>query len=641
MNLPKTGQKFTFQGDTFSVAFISGETVRFTSVAGGRQRRVPLATFLKMMASDEFSFDDNDSLETLTNYSEAEIKARNELFSLIKFVESQTDTPRSQKKVGPILDTYGKQHDVVVPSASNFARKYKSYVASNYNLDSLIPYHRGKGNRKERLSVEQEKIISNVLHEHYFKVNGKSLRECHTIIRDSELETQAFQASPTNYKRVSYPTIVRRANAFDIHYRLSSRYSPAKADKKLRASGIKHDVGFPLQYVEADGQIVDCMVVDEETGKVLGRPNLTLFIDRCTRAILSYKLSLRAFSLETVLGAFRDALRQDNGLPGGRISNVIVDNGSDYKSNAFRSAVLSVGCDLKPCRIKDPNSKPFVESVFRTLNLRCFHTLDGTTFSNPAQYEDYDPAAEAKYTLQELDAILLNAIIVYHESIHSQLNGSPILDWQDWLNKMNGVIDEVPRHEIRRVNREEKVISINKGTVRFNSLTYKSHDLSAIVERKRELSSSEKVSVSVSVFIDLHDLSSVLVENPFDKNAPLIEAVSTDPNYTKDLTMYAHQLNLDEIKKRRQQQERRLEAMGVMEKHKNIRKKNERIKDNAELRKQIHLKNQKQLLKAEKARKEDELGKLAAKVIPLDAEPNKVLTNKQQFKNMAWENDDE
>ncbi|KKL75188.1 hypothetical protein LCGC14_2057380, partial [marine sediment metagenome] len=480
----------------------------------------------------------------------------------------------------------------------------------------------------------QEKIISEILHEHYFQRTAETLKEAYAEFRYRMMDTEEFERSPTTFKRASYASFRRRAMSYDIFYRLNSRFGKKRAARMLRAAGIKHDTGFPLEFVEADGYVVDCMIVDEETGVVLGRPYLTLFIDRATRTVLSFHISLRAFCFETLLVTFKDALRQDNGLPGGRISNVIVDNGSDYKTDAFKSAVLSIGCDVKPCRTQEPNSKPFVESVFRTFNLRCFHTLGGATFSNPEQRGDYESENEAIYTLDELNQIFRSVVDDYHQTIHTQLEQAPLLAWQDWLDDIKGFENEVSLEVINTKLRDVKLVKVNNGTVRFDHLTYKSHDLRAIEET---LKLHKKANPSVHVYIDNSDLSHVYVENALDPNAPLIKAVSTEPDRTRNLTMYEYMLEREEIKRQKDEHEQRLKELGAEEKSRANRKLRKRIKDNASLRKQRHSENLKKLKSA--AQKTIEVN--PAPTLPPSAAKNLSNDINGSFENMTWGDGDE
>lgn len=634
MTLPPIGHEFSFQGDTFTIGFISNKTVRYTSVAGGRQHTVPLETFLQMSSSRDFENLNNDWDDAFSHYGKEDIAVRNQLFSIIKFVEANTNYPRSEKRVTPLLDAYANKHKTKVISFSNFAKKHKKYVEAGYNINALLPKHHLKGNRKRSFGSSQEAKAREIIECEYLKVNGATLRDAYVEFKDQLHDSHEFHQDPINHNWMSFSTFRRRCLSYDISDHLAAKYGNKRALKKLKAAGKKLDTGFPLQYVEADGYYVDCKVVDGSTGEEMGRPYLTLFIDRATRSVLSYHLSLRAFCVDTLLVAFRDALRQDNNLPGGRISYVIVDNGSDFKSHAFQSAILSVAADLKPNRIDDPNSKPFVESVFRTFNLRCFHYLSGTTFSNPEQRGDYDSESEAIYTIEELDEIFGLAVEQYHLTIHSQLGKAPRVAWEDWLEKTEGLTNEVPLSEINQYLRDVKQYKPNKGQIRFLGLSYMSHDLRGIEETLKLRKQNNK---ALHVYIDNADLSHVYVENPLDANAPLIKAISTEPEYTQGLTMYEHKENRQEKHDELQSQRARLERMGADAARREAKKRIKEITRNAEHRKQKHSENSKKQKRAAESKSLD--NHMPSKSTRASSRFNE--TSHDEFSGLVWGDDDE
>ena len=55
-----------------------------------------------------------------------------------------------------------------------------------------------------------------------------------------------------------------------------------------------HEAEAPLHIVEMDHTIVDAHIVEPRSGKTIGRPVLTLAIDRASRIVLGMLLSLEA-----------------------------------------------------------------------------------------------------------------------------------------------------------------------------------------------------------------------------------------------------------------------------------------------------------------------------------------------------------
>ena len=169
--------------------------------------------------------------------------------------------------------------------------------------------------------------------------------------------------------------------------------------------------------------------------------------------------------------------------------------------------------------------------------------------------------------------------------------------------------------------------------MRFHHLTYKSHDLSGIEQTLKLL----KRTTNVHVYIDNSNLSHVYVENPLDPKAPLIKAVSTEPERTKDLAMYDYMREREAIKLKKEEQEQRLKELGAEEKSRANRKLRKRIKDNASLRKQRHSENLKKLKSA--AQQPIDVTPAPALIPTAAKKPSNDITG--SFENMTWGEGDE
>lgn len=76
--------------------------------------------------------------------------------------------------------------------------------------------------------------------------------------------------------------------------------------------------------------------------------------------------------------------------------------------------------------------KGAVERFFRTLADGLIHTLPGTTFSNTRERGDYDSEANACFTFDQLNHVLMRWILdIYHQSPHTGLGGrTPDAVWR-------------------------------------------------------------------------------------------------------------------------------------------------------------------------------------------------------------------
>ena len=104
--------------------------------------------------------------------------------------------------------------------------------------------------------------------------------------------------------------IVKGTDAYDL---LLRRYGRQAADNELGGRGAGVQTTRPLERVEIDHTLCDVHLVDERTGKRIGRPWLTLVVDHYSGAILGYHLSLNPPSAASVLAALRHAILPKRG----------------------------------------------------------------------------------------------------------------------------------------------------------------------------------------------------------------------------------------------------------------------------------------------------------------------------------------
>lgn len=107
---------------------------------------------------------------------------------------------------------------------------------------------------------------------------------------------------------VSRETVRQIALSTDQHGLCEQRHGPHAANNQHggRAAGIV--TVRPLERVEVDHTLCDVHLVDEKTGKPIGRPWLTLVTDHYSGAVLGFHLSLNPPSSSSVIAALRHAI---------------------------------------------------------------------------------------------------------------------------------------------------------------------------------------------------------------------------------------------------------------------------------------------------------------------------------------------
>ncbi len=257
-------------------------------------------------------------------------------------------------------------------------------------------------------------------------------------------EAKSFGLEPTGI--ISAPskrTFYRRIEAQDDALRLRKQQGQAASDsmyKKVNPGPIED---IPYGMVDIDHTLVDVIVVNED-GVPIGRPWLSVAVDRCTRMCCGFILTFESPSAATVLLLLKSIIlgkgtflaRYPNvknswpcfGLPRG-IGN---DNAVEFHAEDYCEPLRELGIDPQYYPTAAPAYKGGTERFFGTLNTGLFHMLPGTTLSKPNRKKDRDPATFAKVSQERLTELLTIFIVdVYHQRPHRTLKVAPIKRWED------------------------------------------------------------------------------------------------------------------------------------------------------------------------------------------------------------------
>ncbi len=196
----------------------------------------------------------------------------------------------------------------------------------------------------------------------------------------------------------------------------------------------------PLEEVEVDHCLIDLIAVHPKTRRPLGRPWLTVLIDRATRAIVGAHLSFEVPSYASLQRAIAHAIWKKDvsriaGLEHdwpchGVFEWLICDNGKEFRSKSLRLSQSMLDFNVINLPVKQPWLKGMVERLFGRIGVQVFSHLEGTTLSRSKDF--YDPVERARYSLSEVQSMLLNWIVnEYHETEHATLKCKPIEKWRE------------------------------------------------------------------------------------------------------------------------------------------------------------------------------------------------------------------
>ncbi|WP_439868981.1 Mu transposase C-terminal domain-containing protein [Pseudomonas syringae] len=307
------------------------------------------------------------------------------------------------------------------------ARGSKSY-------HSVISKKIGRPHGAVSQAEEIESLIEQMIDRHYV---GKAANFTHVWT-----ECQA-EADRREIKRPGYATIRRRIQSLGKREMDLRRYGVDYVNEKYGPKPGYKETSRPLEWVQIDHTVVDLIIVDEVTRKVIGRPWLSLAICLHTRVILGFYLSLLPPSAVTVAMLVencvmpKDRLLAHLKLPidywpmHGLIETIHTDNAKEFISDVFSLNLESYGTKVKHRVIGKKHQGGHIESLIGKFMTRKIHFLRGTTYSNTVMRKGTNSAKQAVHSFGDLQYILACNIYAYHETKHSGLGMSPTQKWDE------------------------------------------------------------------------------------------------------------------------------------------------------------------------------------------------------------------
>ena len=369
---------------------------------------------------------------------------------------------------------------------------------------ALVPRKRGRPTGSVMVPGDVEGIIEDHLTRYYLRRERPSLARVVTEIRSACLE-RGLQP-PTRR------TVQRRLDAMDAREVMKAREGAKAARQRFAPVTGRNRSERPLDVVQIDHTPADIILVDSFERKPIGRPWVTLAIDIATRMVTGYHVSFDAPSRLSVAlcltravapkAEFLADLECNAPWPAqGKPVSIHVDNGRDFRSQAFQSACAEWGINLVYRPPGSPHFGGHVERLIGTM-MGAVHLLPGTTQSSVAAKGGYDAEAMAAMTLGEFDRWFALEICRYNNSIHSSLGCTPVAKWDALAGEMSGDIPfDMEAFRVSFLPSEQR--QVRRDGIHLFDLRYWSDALAGYVGRRGG---------KVVVRYDPRDLSTVWVE---------------------------------------------------------------------------------------------------------------------------------
>lgn len=297
---------------------------------------------------------------------------------------------------------------------------------------TLLPKAEGRKAGTWGVSPQIEQVVENAIESFYLQRIKPPFA---ALLRQIQADCHHASLKPPDRK-----TILRRVAALDERKITAAREGAKAAREKYDRVNQAPAVKQALERVQIDHTPVDLIVVDELKRQPLGRPWLSLVIDIASRMVCGFFISMippSSISVALVLAhcvARKDLWLADrelnfewpvSGLP----VLVHMDNAKEFHAEALRSAAQEWGIELDFRPRGLPHFGGHIERLIGTM-MGAVHLIPGTTFSNVAERGNYQSAKNAVMTLTELERWFALQVHVYHSTIHSNLNVTPLAAWK-------------------------------------------------------------------------------------------------------------------------------------------------------------------------------------------------------------------
>lgn len=527
---PHFGMKFIYKNSEYEIVSIYLDRIGISSVIGGK-RKDWSRDFFDEIIKDNLLTVTFSKTETLKKSKEYEVL--NKKYRYVKQALENTHSPHSQANLNNTIAIISQKiNDPSPPTTRTLSNWIRTYISSNFDIRSLTDQRKGNLSSRKPLIINQalgialEKMLKGSFMDSADDIN----REMIQYLNDNQLpyaEEELYSLRQIQRLKKLH---------FDQYSKDKAKNSARFAQNNSKATGQKiNSEGF-LNLVEIDSHQLDLIILDDETLEIKCRPWITVAIDIFTRIILGFYISESPPNSFTTLQAMKNMVTTF-GVP----DVVIPDNGSEFINNSVFALARELQITLEPSQVKTPDNKPYVERFFRTLAHNFIQKIDGTTFSNRFRVEEYESKKYASLTLCQIKECISSWIDIYHKSLHSGINRVPIAKYHEAVKSYRPIIiDEEYADFICRI---PYFRMISNGQVVYENLFYYSHALRALENKNLRNS---------TIYVNESDLSKVFVKTA--ENNEIIEAISTDPQYTFELTL-DHHIETQKIKKRIKEQD--------------------------------------------------------------------------------------
>lgn len=460
----------------------------------------------------------------------------------LRAICDQGDPVFSPEWLMPILRRVANElGDETPPSVTTVYRWYQRHRASGGDARSQIPRYDRRGRKSPRQEHRLLTLLQDVASQAYQTSPLTTIGNIYTrFIAKVDLANRALPPSEA-MKAPSLRTTYRLLQSADVYEQIARKEGKAAADRRLQVVLAGPSTSRILERVEVDHTPLDLFVIDERTWLPLGRPLLTVLLDKHSRMVLGYYLSFSSPSAAAVVGALRhailpktiqagpiDSLPIENDWPCyGTPELLVVDNGLEFHGVSLEGIALDLGMTIQFCPKHGPRFKGAVERFLKTVNYHFAHQLPGTSFARFHQRGDYDPLKHALLTFAECRQFIEKWMLdVYAATPHRSTGIAPRTLWLQSAASHAPFLPQSLNLLKRRIG-SNVTRRLRKSGFEVNGIRYSDPSMAPILRRYGE-------GAQVRVVFDPEDLGYVQIWGPDDDDPVQVRAVNFE--HAKGLT---------------------------------------------------------------------------------------------------------
>ena len=430
-------------------------------------------------------------------------------------------------------------------SVGTIERYMQSFIDSGRDIRSLVPQTRLRGGKDQsRLDEAIERIIETVL-EKYATITEResTVDQIITDVVNAVGDENSFRDPDDQLMLPSERTIRRRIKAAGERRILGRRLSRREQKSQAETEPGPRPTRI-LERVEIDHTTLNLFVVDEQDGLPIGRPYITACIDKYSALVPGWHIGFNQGGYESIMLCLQHAFlpKPDyRALYGtehdypvyGLFEKLCIDNGRDFKSADLKNALAELGIIREEMPKETPWFKGSIERYFRSVNQRLLKGKPGYTFENVLALGDYDAQKDAVISLSAfLEIFHIFMVDIYPYTWHTGLEAIPMQRWQENAQLFTpDLLEDAAALKRILLPSAERVLQA-KG-IEWERNFYRGPELA----RLREFHGKEKVRFKYNP----DDMDAIYVR---ERSSPTgwVEFHSTNPDYTRGLSLAKHQV---------------------------------------------------------------------------------------------------